>query len=197
VPLPSCSGKRGHPPEVLGLPPLWRRDWAAQGERSAVPGWRSQLEKLFYPINSYGVLRAHRVPQLLPCRRPASSGSAGPTDFPGTRFSGSPSGDGAKIQDRAPLESEKKKPQPSPSRAVNGGTGIPDVSFPQQGSSDFLLAHPARYFWILAAGTQGTPCGARAPGKPTCRLCPSSPTRAAASSARQALAGDSFKGLKS
>lgn len=114
-------------------------------KRSAVPGWISQLEKLFYRISSYGVLWVHQVPQLLPCQHPASSGFAGPTDFPQTHISGSPSGNRAKIQDRAP-----KKKKKSLFWAVNGGIGIPDISFPQQGSSDFLLAQPARYFWILA-----------------------------------------------
>lgn len=52
---------------------------------------------------------------------------------------------------------KQKKPNPNPSlfRAMNGGIGIPDVSFPQQGSSDFLLAQPARYFWILAPASDG------------------------------------------
>lgn len=118
-------------------------------KRSAVPGWMSQLEKLFYRINSYGVLWVHQVPQLLPCQHPASSGSAGPTDFPRAHISGSPSGNRAKIQDKAHTQKIKKKNK-SLFRAVNGGLGIPDISFPQQGSSDFLLAQPARYFWILA-----------------------------------------------
>lgn len=131
-----------------------------QYKRSAVPGWISQLEKLFYRINSYGVLWVHQVPQLLPCQHPASSGSAGPTDFPKSHLSGSPSDNKTKQKkkqprDRAPLEREKKKKKSSLFRAVNGGIGIPDVSFPQQGSSDFLLAQPARYFWILAPASDG------------------------------------------
>lgn len=39
--------------------------------------------------------------------------------------------------------------------AVEGGIGIPDVSLPQQCSSDFLLAQPAWYFWILAPASDG------------------------------------------
>lgn len=58
-----------------------------------------------------------------------------------------------KIQDRGKRKKKKRereKKKKSLFRAVNGGIGIPDISFPQQGSSDFLLAQPARYFWILA-----------------------------------------------
>lgn len=117
-------------------------------KRSAVPGWISQLEKLFYRINSYGVLWVHQVPQLLPCQHPASSGSAGPTDFSQTRISVSPSGNRAKNTGQS--TEKKKRKKNSLFSAVNGGIRIPDISFLQQGSSDFLLAQPARYFWILA-----------------------------------------------
>lgn len=74
----------------------------------------------------------------------------------------------AKIWDREPLERKrgKKTRKPTLFRAVNGGIGIPDVSFPQQGSSDFLLAQPARYFWILApASDRGNSAQHRNPGQ--------------------------------
>lgn len=164
-------------------------------KRSAVPGWIAQLEKLFYRINSYGVLWVHQVPQLLPCQHPASSGSAGPTDFPPTCISGSPSGDRAKIQDRAQKKKKifKKK---IPFKGCEWWNRNSRHLLPSAGQLWLPLGPTCPIF--LDPGTrvtEGTPHSAQTLGKPVSKLWTSSLARTADSSLVPAGAVELFKGL--